>query len=166
MRRFRNPMEDCLRILTYFGGVAGLYVLYHIFQVAGSMVTARDLRVLLIVSVSILAIALIIIFVYLGVFLIERIFLTLSHYRSRKAEAHTPEFNEMTERLIYLEMSIASTLEGMERRLRLLEDKAMGAHRLYGYRSYSREEDLFVNSEVDPWALGEAREDIKDQDSL
>ncbi len=77
MQKSRNPMDDCLRILAYFGGIAGLYVLYHLFQVSGAVITSGDIKLLLTVSTLILTIAVILVLSYIGVFLSERALLIL-----------------------------------------------------------------------------------------
>jgi len=142
MQKSRNPMDDCLRILAYFGGIAGLYVLYHLFQISGSIITSGDIRILLTASALILTVAVILVFSYIGVFLSERALLILGQYRNfKKQKPQKLESDETAERLIYLEMTLASMLEGMERRLRVLEDKVVEDRGLYEYSLYPEEEE-------------------------
>jgi len=125
MQKPRNPMDDCLRILAWFGSLTGVYVIYRLFELAGPTITAQDVRLLFILSVTTLILAVAALFVYFLLFLSERLFLVLGQFRKIKSpDRLTPE----TERLSHLELTMVSALERMENRLALLESKVGEEH--------------------------------------
>ncbi|HWP46846.1 MAG TPA: hypothetical protein VNM22_06760 [Candidatus Limnocylindrales bacterium] len=120
MQKSQNPLADSLRILTVFGGLAGIYLLYNLFQLAGPLLTPQDVRFLLVISITTTVLALIILFSYLALFLLEWILQLIAQLR--KLKSSNPSLLE-SERFRQLEFTMATAFERIESRLAFIEDK-------------------------------------------
>jgi hypothetical protein len=138
MQKPRNALDDCLRILAGSSSIAGIYVLYRLFELTGSTLTTQDIRLLLTLSMTILILAVALIFAYLVLFLYERLLYVFQQFKKIKnPDGLTPQ----TERLSHLELTMISALERIENRLALLEGRI-------------GEEHVFpVSYEIDPHEL-------------
>ncbi|MCI0527400.1 MAG: hypothetical protein L0Y56_08140 [Nitrospira sp.] len=131
MKKPRNPLVDCLRILAVFMGFSGVYLLYKLFELAGPTLTSRDIRFLLVISLAILVLALVVLFVCLVLFLFEWWLRLLLQLRKLKSPDYLASENE---RLRHLELVMVSALDRMENRLFILENK-VGEERTLPVRS-------------------------------
>jgi hypothetical protein len=109
-----------LRILTVFGGLAGIYLLYNLFQLAGPLLTPQDVRFLLVISITTIVLALVILFSYLALFLLEWILQLI--VQLRKLKSFNPSLLE-SEQLRQLEFTMTTAFERIESRLAFIEDK-------------------------------------------
>jgi hypothetical protein len=154
MQKSRNAMDDCLKILVYFGGVGGLYILYHLFQVGNAIVTSKDIRTLLTVSAVVLILVVLLVFSYIAVFLYERALRISSAYQNfKKEKAPLVGPGADAERLRHLELALTSVLEGIDRRLSFLEDRFTGEGRLLSHGFYANEGDTLVSLPEEDWAI-------------
>ncbi len=126
MQKPRNPLADSLRILAVFGGLAGIYLLYNLFQLAGPLLTPQDVRFLLVVSITATVLALVVLFSYLALFLLEWILQLVVQLRKLKSSNHSLLENEQFKQL---EFTMATAFERIESRLAFIEDK-MGEERV------------------------------------
>lgn len=120
MQRPRNPLVDCLRILAVFMGFLGVYILYKLFELAGPTLTSRDIRFLLTISLTVLVLALVILFACLVLFLFEWWLQLLLQLKKLKSSDYLASENE---RVRHLELVILSALDRMEGRLIMLENR-------------------------------------------
>jgi hypothetical protein len=120
MQKPRNPLVDCLKILAVFMGFSGVYILYKLFELAGPMLTPRDIRFLLTISLTVLVLALIVLFVCLALFLFEWWLRLLLQFKKLKSPDYLASENE---RVRHLELVMLSALDRMENRLIILENR-------------------------------------------
>jgi hypothetical protein len=125
MQKPRNALDDCLRILAGSGSIAGIYVLYRLFELTRPTLTTQDIRLFLTLSITILILAVALIFAYLVLFLYERLLYVFQQFKKIKNPA---KFTPETERLSHLELTMMSALERIENRLALLEGKVGEEH--------------------------------------
>jgi hypothetical protein len=123
MQKPRNPLVDCLRILAVFMGFSGVYILYKLFELAGPMLTPRDIRFLLLISLTVLVLALVVLFACLVLFLFEWWLRLLLQLKKLKSPDYLASENE---RLRHLELVMVSALDRVEGQLITLENRLGG----------------------------------------
>lgn len=124
MQALRIPIAGCLKILAISGSLGGLYTLYQLLQIGQNTLTPTDIRLLLMVCIFGLTGSLLLIFGALIILLSERLLEVLTRFqnlRMKKAQGYKVTVD--SERISHLELVVASALEGIQRRLQVLEEK-------------------------------------------
>jgi hypothetical protein len=121
---FKGTLTGCLKIFAVSVSLGGLYALYQLLEMSRQVLTPEDLRWLLIVTVFGLAGSLLLIFGALAILLSDRLLEVVHKFQDlRTKKAHEHKSAIVSERIGHLELVLTSALEGVDRRLRILEEK-------------------------------------------
>jgi len=120
----RISINGCLQIFAALGGLGGLYAFYQLLHTGRDILTPTDIRWLLTLSMFGLIGSLLLVFGAFVVLLSEHVLEITARFRDLQIKkGHGYKLTIDSERISHLELVVTSALEGLERRLRVLEEK-------------------------------------------